>query len=327
MYRAVTKAFGPAKDVVQIEEYTPSPPGPGQVRVRMLLASINPSDLVTISGAYASRTTLPHVPGFEGVGVVESLGEGVSTNDLKLGQRVLPLGGAGAWQAMRVVEAKWCFAVPADLGDEEAAMAYINPLTASRMVREYAPPPEGSSSQTGGAVLVNAALSAIGRMIIRLLNARGIKPIALVRRPESKEHLSHLPELDVSAVVCSSGDGLRERLLQSTGGRGISVAYDAVGGSEGDEVVRALTPDGILVHYGLLSGQPLSFRLREECPRARIVMYRLRDWVYAVEREEVQAALDQVFQRIREGALTSRVAARFGLLEIHRALEVEAGMG
>ncbi|KAK1624014.1 chaperonin 10-like protein [Colletotrichum phormii] len=93
MYRAIVNSFGPAKDVVQIEDYEPSPPGPGQVRVRMLLASINPSDLVTISGAYPLRTTLPHVPGFEGVGVVESLGEGVA--DLTLGQRVLPLGGAG----------------------------------------------------------------------------------------------------------------------------------------------------------------------------------------------------------------------------------------
>ncbi|KAK1676551.1 putative alcohol dehydrogenase [Colletotrichum godetiae] len=322
MHRAIVNSFGPAKDVVQIEDYTPSPPGPGQVRVRMLLASINPSDLVTISGAYASRTTLPHVPGFEGVGVIESLGEGVT--NLTLGQRVLPLGGAGAWQTTRIVEAKWCFTVPGDLGDEEVAMAYINPLTALRMVREYAPRPEGSQT---GVVLVNAALSAIGRMIIRLLNARGVKPIALVRRLESRELLLRLSELGVSAVVCSSEDSLRQKLLDLTDGRGIAVAYDAVGGSEGDEIVRALTPEGTIVHYGLLSGQALSFRLREECPGVRIVMYRLRDWVYAVEREEVRNALEEAFQLIREGVLTTRVAARFGLLEISRALEVEATTG
>ncbi|KXH68787.1 hypothetical protein CSAL01_00055 [Colletotrichum salicis] len=76
MHRAIVNSFGPAKDVVQLEDYKPSPPGPGRVRVRMLLASINPSDLVTISGAYPSRTSLPHVHGFEGVGVIESLGEG-----------------------------------------------------------------------------------------------------------------------------------------------------------------------------------------------------------------------------------------------------------
>lgn len=96
MLRTIVREFGPPEEVVLAEPYEPEPPGPGQVKIRMLMASINPSDLVTISGAYRSRTTLPFVPGFEGVGIVESVGPGVQQSLLR--QRVLPLGSSGAWQ-------------------------------------------------------------------------------------------------------------------------------------------------------------------------------------------------------------------------------------
>ena len=70
--------------------------------IYLLLLLINPSDLVAISGAYRSRATLPFVPGFEGVGIVESVGPGVQQS--LLGHRVLPLGSSGAWQDVKVTE-------------------------------------------------------------------------------------------------------------------------------------------------------------------------------------------------------------------------------
>ena len=65
---------------------------PHEVSVRMIAAAVNPSDAVTVSGAYASRTTFPFVPGFEGVGVIERAGPGVP--EQMIGRRVLPIGSA-----------------------------------------------------------------------------------------------------------------------------------------------------------------------------------------------------------------------------------------
>lgn len=87
--RAVVRRFGPAIESVQFESYAPALLKVGELRVKMQFSTINPSDLITISGAYSSRTPLPFVPGFEGVGIVEAGSELV-------GQRVLPLGSAGA---------------------------------------------------------------------------------------------------------------------------------------------------------------------------------------------------------------------------------------
>ena len=135
--------------------------------------TINPSDIVTISGAYAHRTELPFVPGYEGVGIVEAVCGGTP---LKVGERVWPLGSAGAWQMFKVSDWQWCLRVPDELSDEQAASAYINPLTARFLTRSLL----SSSAQR---VAVNAAGSAIGRMLIKLANRVGIRPIAIVRHP------------------------------------------------------------------------------------------------------------------------------------------------
>jgi NADPH:quinone reductase-like Zn-dependent oxidoreductase len=76
-YQAVVRKFGPAQDVVELEQAALPPLARDQVRVRLLARAINPSDIITISGAYSGRTTLPFVPGFEAFGVVEQCGEEV----------------------------------------------------------------------------------------------------------------------------------------------------------------------------------------------------------------------------------------------------------
>ncbi|KAJ4245516.1 hypothetical protein NW762_014025 [Fusarium torreyae] len=282
------------------------------------MASINPSDLVTISGAYGPRTLLPFVPGFEGIGVIESAGNGVGGS--RVGQRVLPLGSTGAWQNMKVTKEKLCFTVPRDLTDQQAAIAYINPLTAQRLVQKCVPKIQGA------AVAVNATTGAIDQMIIRMLNKMGIKPIALVRRSNARDDL--ISQFDLSAVLCTSDEvRLTQKLYELTGGRGLAVAFYAVGGEEGDDIVLALCPGGTLVHYGLLSGRLLSYQLFKERPDAKIELFRLRDWVHSAAHDEIRRALDKFFELIRDDTATSKVADVFSLSDIQQALACEATRG
>ncbi|KAL4899015.1 hypothetical protein BDW74DRAFT_164110 [Aspergillus multicolor] len=313
MFRTIVRAFGPPNEMIIGEICDPPIPGPGQVLVRMLLASINPSDLIPITGAYRTRTSLPFVPGFEGVGVVEAVGSNVS--ELKVGDRVLPLGSAGAWQDLKLSEEQWCFPVPPDLTDQQAATAYINPLTAWMMTKEYAP-------ALPAPVVVNAATSAIGQMIIRTLNRVGVRPIALTRRPDVLEQL--MSRSDVTAVICPSDGELRQRIYELTESRGLTVAYDAVGGSEGNDLAHLLARGGTLIHYGLLSGVSLSPWLYQERPDVQIVLFRLRDWVHTTERREIQCALNEAFDLVREGIAESKVARVFQLSSFKEALDYEA---
>lgn len=296
--RLVARRFGPAAAVL-VHEAAPEPaPGPSDVVVRMTAAAINPSDLLTIGGAYPHRTTLPFVPGFDGVGVV------VHSPDprLPVGSRVLPLGSSGGWQSFKTLPASWCVRVPDDLDDDAAATAYVNPLTARLMVAEVAPRP-------GRAYAVNAAASAIGRMLVRILAAAGARPVAVVRSDRAAAALGGEPVADVVRA---------DRLPRLAGG------FEAVGGPDGAALVAAVEAGGPVLHYGLLSGLPLP---PASPGGARVRLFRLRDRVHAASAAEREAAMATVFDDIRAGLSATPIAARHPLHTFASALAADAAPG
>lgn len=300
MLRVVTHRFGPPGEVLCSEPTLRPTPEKSSVVVRMLASAINPSDLITIGGAYPHRTPLPFVPGFEGVGVVDEVGAGVT--NLRVGQRVLPLGSAGGWQTCKVLPAEWCVPVPDDLTDNQAATAYINPLTARLMMRSMAPAP-------GASVGVNAANSAIGRTLLRMLHAAGARPVAIVRSIQAKAMLDREP---VSAVFI---EGMS--LPPLDGG------FDAVGGKSGGAMAAAIRPGGLLIHYGLLSGVPLPSG-SERWGAVAVRPFWLRDWVHSNSRQKLHDTMAEVFEGVRSGLVKSVVEARYPLCRFSVALEHNA---
>lgn len=123
---AVAERPGPAYEVVRMEHCALFSRLPGYVRLRMLAASVNPSDIITIRGTY-SRTTFPYRPGFEDVGVVV---DADPDGPVRPGQRVIALRAAGAWSSVRDIPVADCVIVPPDITDMQTATAFINPLTA-----------------------------------------------------------------------------------------------------------------------------------------------------------------------------------------------------
>src|SRR5262249_27139380 len=158
-------------------------------RVRMRLSPINPSDLLTVRGEYGKRPALPTTPGFEGAGVVDAAGPGLLRHlrGLKPGRRVAVLSGAGgAWGEYAVVPARELVPLPDDLPDEQAAMFFVNPVTAVVMTRYVLRVPPGEW------LLQTAAGSALGRMVIRLGQRVGFRTVNAVRRREQAEELRRL---------------------------------------------------------------------------------------------------------------------------------------
>lgn len=241
----------------------------------MLVSTFNPSDAVTVSGAYASRTAFPLVPGFEGVGIIDRIGPGVPTS--ALGQRVLPIGSPGAWQQYKRIDHSWCIPVPDDIPTDVACFAYINPLTASLMVECFC---HGVQS-----ALVDAATTTIAGHLKTLLEQRGIETVMVGR---------------TWGTV-----GVDKQF---------DVAFDCVGGEMGRRVARVVKPDGVVVHYGLLSGEPLGETGR------RVEMFRLRDVVHACPRSELPELFSDVFSQLRAGRLRSRVASEVHLRDVPAAL-------
>lgn len=169
----IAERFGPPQQVLNRTTQVHPDPLPHQLTVRMTAAALNPSDLIPVIGAYPSRTPLPFIPGFESVGVILALGR--DCEGWSVGQRVIPIGTAGGWQTLRVVNATRCIPVPPDVSDTVAARSYINPVTAHHMVQRY----------TAGAVTVavNASSSSIATILVHLLHQQGMQVVELGSRP------------------------------------------------------------------------------------------------------------------------------------------------
>src|SRR5699024_2731349 len=127
---------GPLADVLAHRTLRKTQPlADHEVDVAMLASTVNPSDAVTVSGAYGSRTTFPFVPGFEGVGVIQRVGSGVPSSAIVC--RVLPIDSSLILQQIKRTAYSWCVPVLVYIPDDVACFAYINPLTALLMVQRY----------------------------------------------------------------------------------------------------------------------------------------------------------------------------------------------
>ncbi|MVO90372.1 alcohol dehydrogenase catalytic domain-containing protein [Streptomyces sp. p1417] len=314
MLAVVADSPGPLAGALVVRDVdAPTAPGPGEVVVRMLVSTVNPSDAVTVSGAYGSRTSFPMVPGFEGVGVIASAGPGVPAG--AVGQRVLPLGAAGNWQQYKRLAHSWCVPVPDDLPDEVACFAYINPLTATLMVERFC------RSGARNAV-VTAATSAIAQHLAELLTDRGVKPVGVVRGTPGR---AVADPTRWQTVVRTDEPGWRERLRAAAGPRGVDVAFDCVGGDVGGDVCALTADDGVFVHYGLLSGRPLPTTCASRQGGPRVELFRLRDTVQNGgdgTGRHLSRLFAPVFENLRRGRLRTTVATRVGLSELPRHLEL-----
>lgn len=315
MRAAVADRPGPLHEVVTVRTVPePGPPTPTELTVRMTTTTANPSDAVTVSGAYPSRTSFPLVPGFEGIGVVEDVGRDVPgiAHDL-VGRRVLPLGGPGGWQQRRTLDYSWCVPVPDDLDDRTACFSYINPLTASLMVTRYC---RGART-----VAVTAATSAIAGHLAELLTEQfSLRPVGLVRGTPG----STVADPDRWSQVISTADpDWRSRLHAY----GPDVILDCVGGPLGNDLVDALAPGGTLVLYGLLSGTPLSVDCFDGRGGSRVEMFRLRDTVHSVPRRDLPGLFTPVFDLQRRGLLHTPVSATTGLDGLPGLLGAGVGVG
>jgi trans-2-enoyl-CoA reductase len=197
---------------------------------------------------------LPAIPGLEGMGVIEAVGEGVT--GLTKGARVVPFfiygkdllaTGNGAWQEYLVVKAEECFPVPDDVDDAAAAQFVVNPFTAYVMIQELAIPQGKYLLQTAGG-------STLGRQVIQMCKHMGLKSINVVRR---KEQADELLALGADLVLCSAEDDIAARVKEITGGEGAWGALDSVGGALTAKVSNAVRNGGTVLIYGAMSG--LSF--------------------------------------------------------------------
>lgn len=307
--------FGEPREVLRVVDLPDPEPGRNEVRVRMIAAPINPSDLLVVRGRYGVLPTLPATPGFEGVGVVEKAGPGLFGKLIR-GKRVAVLNQAGGnWAEKVVVPALRAIPVSSDLPDEQVASFFINPATVLAMVRHVLKVPKGEW------LLQSAAGSTLGKMIIKLGKVDGFKTLNVVRR---REAVAELKALGGDAVISSSDGPIDEQVRALTGGRGVAYALDPVGGETGGQVFQSLGDDAHMLVYGLLSNEPICFDPRAMIAGKRVIEgFWLGHWMASRSKIKAVKLFREITAMIREGVLATEPGRSFPLDAIGEAV-VEA---
>lgn len=312
MLKAQYKTRGPVpQDVIEAVELQLPEPASGQVRVKVLAAPINPSDVLTLTGEYGMLPPLPAVGGNEGVGRVEALGEGVS---LKTGQLVLLPPGCGSWaSALNLTAAKLIPLPEAD--PQQLAMLTVNPPTAALLLSEYV------ALEQGEWVIQNAANSGVGGYLVQIARLRGYKTVSVVRRESAVAGVREAG----GDVVLVDGPDLAERVREATGGAAIRLGIDAIGGAATDRLGACLAEGGVLVNYGMMSGEPC-----QVSPSAivfRDVSLRgfwLAKWFRTTTPAQQMALFGELTGLIVSGKLKARIAATYDLPQIREAVAAAA---
>src|SRR5262249_37094647 len=169
----VYERHGNPTDVLQIQTQPWPKPAADEAVVEMRAAPINPADINAIEGKYPARREVPAIPGFEGAGVAVNLGADVKS--IQKGALVILPHNIGTWREAIAVKASDLIVVPSEIEPAHAAMLKINPLTAWRLLHDYA------DLARGDWVIQNAANSGAGSAVIQIARELGFKTVNVVR--------------------------------------------------------------------------------------------------------------------------------------------------
>lgn len=243
MRAALCKSLGGPETLV-VEEVPPPPLGAGQVRIDIHAAGVNFADILLISGQYQDRPSLPFIPGMEVGGVVREVAQGVTR--LKPGDRVLASVGRGGYAEEVVADAEHVHRIP-DRMDFVTAAGF--PVAYSTSHGAFA---WRGRLKAGETVLVLGASGGVGLTAVEIAKAMGATVIAAAG---GAEKLAVAKRAGADHLVDYNGEDLRERVKEITGGRGVDLVYDPVGGDAFDKSLRVIAWEGRIIVIGFAAGR------------------------------------------------------------------------
>jgi NADPH:quinone reductase len=324
----VTRYGGP--DTLRVVEEDCPEPQPGEVRVRVLAAGVSLPDVMAREGVHPETPAVPFTPGWDLVGVVDRLGDGVS--GIQAGQLVAAMPIHGAYAEFVCLPERELVPVPAGLDAAEAVSLVLNYITAYQMLHRSA------KVRPGQRVLIHGASGGVGTALLQLGRLAGLELYGTC----STRGAQAVSELGGTPIDYQHQDFVDE--IHRRTGDGVDAVFDPIGGAHLWHSRKALRPGGTVVGYGLIpsirggglaSGRPGRRRRFRGTAlfalfiaggwllpgRKRVVPYsiqtlkRLRP---AMFRQDLIALLDL----LRQGKIKPIVADRLPLAEARRAQEV-----
>ena len=308
MKAIVCKEFGPPEKLV-LEEVEEPKAGEGQVVIESRASTVTFPDALMIEDKYQFKAELPYVPGGEAAGVIAEVGPGVE--GFAVGDRVIGSSGLiGGFQGKVVASAKATRKLSKNVGFAESTgllYAYGTGYYGLKFRGDLKP---------GETLLVLGAAGNVGLAAVELGKLMGARVIAAA---SSREKLSVCLDRGADETINYSEEDLKARAKELTGGKGVDVIYDCVGGDYAESALRAIAWEGRFLVIGFTAGipkLPLNLTLLKSCQ----VIGVFYGAMIAKQPELIAEITKDLYEFMDEGKLKPYVSARYALADAPQAL-------
>jgi len=327
--RVVVTQYGGPEALQVVEEECPEPK-PGEVRVKVLAAGVSLPDILAREGVHPETPLPPFTPGWDLVGVVDRLGDGVS--GVEPGQTVAAMPISGAYAELVCLPQRTLVPVPAGLDPAEAVSLVLNYITAYQMMHRSA------KARSGQRALIHGAAGGVGTALLQLGGLSGLEMYGTC----SPRGAAAVTELGGVPIDYREKDFVKE--IHRLTGDGVDVVFDPIGGAHLWQSRKALRPGGKVVGYGLstsLRGEGLTSSRPGRRQRFRgtgvFALYIAGGWLLPGRKRVVPYSIQTLmrvkpawfrqdlitlFDLLKEKKIQPIIAQRFPLAEARRAQEM-----
>jgi NADPH2:quinone reductase len=302
----INQTGGP--EVLRWVDYDPGQPGPGEVRLRHEAVGLNFIDVYHRTGLYP-LPSLPAVPGMEGSGAVEAVGDGVT--EVAEGDRVAYAGlPPGAYAQVRLIPADRLVKLPESITTRQAAAMMLQGMTARYLLRGC------FDVKAGDTILIHAAAGGVGSIVCQWAKHLGATVIGTVG---TEEKAAKATENGCDYPVLYKKEEFVARVKEITEGRGVDVVYDSVGQATFMKSLDCLRPLGTMVSFGQSSGPVAPLELGLLSAKGSLFLTRPSLMTYTAKREDLLTHARDLFEVVEKGGVKVEIRQTFPLSDAARA--------
>jgi NADPH2:quinone reductase len=314
MRALLCKEHGMADKLELVSDWPEPKAEKGQVVIDIKAAGLNFPDVLIIQGKYQFQPETPFSPGGECAGVVLSVGEGVER--YKPGDKVIAMTGSGCFRDQIAVDQNAVMPMPGGLDFKQAAGVAMTYFTSYHALKQRANLKEGET------LLVLGAAGGVGSTAVELGKLMGARVIAAA---SSEEKLAMCRELGADETINYSEQDLKTAVKELTGGKGVDVIYDPVGGDYAEPALRGMAWNGRYLVIGFASGPipeiPLNLALLKGCSIVGVFWGRFIAEEPAVHLQNIK----DLWALFAEGKLKPAINDVFALEDYQKAYDVMTG--
>lgn len=287
----------------------------GEVLIRMLASPINPADLNFIQGVYGrepefqdSQGKRTSFCGMEGCGVVEES----CNSGFKQGDMVIIMSAIGGWGEYLVAQGRELMRIDPAIPVHQAAMLKVNPMTALRLLKDFA------HLRPGDWIALNAANSGVGRCVIQMARLMGFHTVCFVR--QHAKRFEELRSLGADLVLEDAGVDAYQSALEHLGEAQPVLAINAVGGASATNLLQLIGPGGCMITYGGMSMRNVQVTASQLIfKNLQLRGFWLSEWMQRTDEAIIHKDYEKLAELAVNGLLVQAVDSSFSLSDFQVA--------